>query len=246
MFYDQIRYYKPYDVNRVLIEFLDTPEYNIRYISPDDIYDNGYRNLSFIYLDNGEMLYGSSDDTHSNIIYKYKDLIQELYPSIEPISIHGTYKTWQTLNSLTLLGRVGIFDGSIDGDIPVVAFWANNKRLYDGLLKNCLNQLHTDNIIDYNTYVSTPLTGTVPQNEIYNHYKKLTPEEQEKLELAKNLHLMRPNEKKAAMLKLGLNTSGSKHKYQKAAEDNKLISPGQKWWATTSEEVQRLPNYDIL
>lgn len=69
--------------------------------------------------------------------------------------------------------------------------------------------------------------------------EELNDDDLQKMELYKQLHLMRGAEKHAAMKKLGLVGGGKPHPMQTALDKAKLRIPGQKWWAPHSESFEK-------
>ncbi len=74
---------------------------------------------------------------------------------------------------------------------------------------------------------------TVNQALSIDKTKEIGVEEAERIALMRELHLMSPNEKKAAMKKLGLGSDGNQ--WVKEAQRLGIIRPGQKFWAMHSE-----------
>lgn len=132
-----------------------------------------------------------------------------------------------------LLGRIGPFrDGA-----RVVSFWNQDKSDYDNLLQPCLQRLIADGHIFQSDFVSTPLHQTIPISVVAQvETTEIDPAMKKQVELYRKLHLMRGDEKKAAMRELGVGwTHRVQHPMQREMERHGLIGPGQKWWAPTSE-----------
>lgn len=235
--------YEQYD--KPILEFLDTDIKHItyQYISPDDVFFNGRYAVAFIYLDNGEMLYGDDPKwSHAMVIKKYLDRLMELYPQLDDDSSHGLGR-WDYLNERALLGRFGQYV-EVSEMPKVVAFWSRDQEIYDKLLLPCLDRLLKDNVINNKTLISTPFIGATRQDKIRNVDQEESDNNLKKLENDKNVHLMNPDEKKKILAARGYE-GGGKHPYQKASEDNKLVQPGQKWWSPTSEDISKLRDYDV-
>ncbi len=130
--------------------------------------------------------------------------------------------------------------GRIDKDKSLVSFWNRNEEILQKLLKPCLARLIKDGKLKPDAYVSTPIHGTIHISELENtKVKELSPEEIERIELYQQLHLMKPAEKKATMIRLGLldpEQGVIKRPWQREAEQVGMVQPGQKWWAPTSED----------
>jgi len=134
-----------------------------------------------------------------------------------------------------LLGRVGLaYEPPLPRGTKVVSFWNDDELEYDQWLSGCLTTLKSNGIIDDESFVSTPLHGTVPITQI-GRGREMDEHERERYELMSRLHLMRGAEKQAAMKKLGVGAGGRPHPVQSAMRGSGLQGPGQRWWAPTSE-----------
>ncbi len=136
-----------------------------------------------------------------------------------------------------LLGRLG----RLDEQGMLVSFWNDKPEQYTEHLKPCLNKLMADGYLEPQAQVSTPTHGIISMQQALSGVqgRALTPEEQEQLELYKQLHLMRGKEKQEAMKKLGVGGGGKPHPMQSAMDQAGLRVPGQKWWAPHSESFNR-------
>ncbi len=122
-----------------------------------------------------------------------------------------------------------------------ISFWNRDKAVYDAHLKACVSALVKGEVatvrpITLEDYVSFPIQ-TITVDEVLNGAStatQLTPEQQRKVELQQQLHLMRGDEKKRAMAELGVGGTAP-HPMQTAMRQTGLIGPGQKWWAPHSE-----------
>jgi len=143
-----------------------------------------------------------------------------------------------------LLGRAGDCQ---DGH-RVVSFWNRSKHDYVHL-PDCLRRLLADGVLDTNAFVSTPVPTiedegrtkvyTFPLSHVQGlRLGEMDDQDRQRAELYQQLHLMRGDAKKQAMQHLGLGAQG-KRPWQRAAEQTGMISPGQKWWAPTSEGLVR-------
>jgi hypothetical protein len=134
--------------------------------------------------------------------------------------------------SLDLLGRIGFRHD----EYWVASFWGHSKVLFDKLLKDCLQELIHKKLLSKEDFVSTPIHKTIPIEQILGGTAKEQEIDQDKLELAKKMHLLRGQEKQDAMKKLGV--GGRKdHPIQTSLDKAGLRIPGQKWWALNSENV---------
>ncbi len=132
--------------------------------------------------------------------------------------------------------------GRIKYNKEVVSFWNEDSYPYEQL-KPCLKELIDGGYLLPDCYISTPIHQTIPLSQLDNSVRtELTPEQREKMELYKKLHLMRGAEKKAAMKELGVGGGGKPHEMQTALRGAGLQKPGQKWWAPHSESFNRSLN----
>ena len=123
----------------------------------------------------------------------------------------------------------------------LVAFWNYKSDLVKNLLPKCCQALLRAKLASEND-IATSFEGKVqyidghrPSTEQKN--QNVSQDFAKKIEMWKNLHLMRGN-KKQAMADLGLSAKSSKHSWQDAMEKGGYISPGQKWW-TQSESFRQ-------
>jgi hypothetical protein len=118
----------------------------------------------------------------------------------------------------------------------IVSFWNSNEDVYMRL-PNCIAELMNRNLITDKVIISTPRHGTsiYSQAQVGTERPHETAVDDEELKQRLQLHLLRGDEKKAAMQKLGLEPASQKHPVQQSMEKGKYINPGQKWWAMHSE-----------
>lgn len=155
----------------------------------------------------------------------------------EPSSA-GTDDNWGEPREVAI--KMGDLVGRLGKEGTLVSFWNTELSAYTHLLRKCLDELIAAQQIYPIAYISTPIHGTIPIDLIETtQTHEMTPEEQEHLELAKQMHLMRGDQKKDAMKKLGVGGGGKPHPMQSAMDDAGLRVPGQKWWAPTSEDFDR-------
>lgn len=210
------------------------------YVDPDTFYMTKGA-TAFIYI-NGEIYYGDRKAMHWEMIEDI-DSLDRLYRSavkMYGLTSNNAHPRDVIMMIGGLLGRVGYGrSGTPHEETKFCSFWNTDGRQYDGNLKPCLERLLGDEIIDSSTIVSIPNLGSVPLSEALNlgGVRDLSDEEMEKMELYKRLHLMRGEEKQAAMRKLGLGGKQKQHPMQQALQSQKLASPGQRWWAMSSEDV---------
>lgn len=200
--------------------------------TPDTIFMSDNQAIAFVYTSDHQLYTSGDGDTHSDLIQwssgANRKRLAARYNGISGNNLRNR------IGQIDLLGRVGKVAPL---NIKVVSFWNNDQKLYDDMLQDCLNALLRDGIIDHTYLISTPITGVVTQNEIFD---KKVPTQQisdKDIELYKELHLMRGVEKQSAMKKLGVGNGGKPHPMATAMSNAGLLKPGQKWWALTSEGI---------
>jgi len=213
-----------------------------RPINPDDLLDDVEdeelrRDVTFIYGPNengqNELIVGKPEHIHYDVLKRLNQ-----YKHVD-----DQWSFRKQIEEYMLLGRVGMYE-----ETQYVSFW-NEQPVLDKLLIPCLMELLDNGYIDENTLVATKHDHEYVANVLKSTNKSAvdTPKQakpsmysDEEWELYKNMHIMRGNQKKDAMRKLGLGTGGHKHEWQKALEKADVIGPGQKWWAPQSENINRL------
>jgi len=208
----------------------------MRSITPDNLYYDDSPFLTIVWgprnkIDDEFVLFTNDTYTHSDMLTDL-DWYNQLILDCE----HSPIDPRDEAEKFALMGRVGFYHAK-----KYVAFW-NQKSELDKWLIDCLVELLDRGLISDSTIVSTAygmnradsITGKrTPHNETTRYTA-------EQWALLKKIHLMRGDEKKAAMQQLGLGSGGNKHKWQKALEKAGAIGPGQKWWAPNSENINRL------
>lgn len=204
----------------------------IKYKIDPDAFHGSRNAVSFIYTKDRELLWSDdSYDTHQDLVLHYASHFGiDTSLDIDTITDASEYVR-DNLEEHSLTGRVS-------PDLEFVAFWNTPQQLY-GLLEACISELLSENLIDPDTNIvlggSDQTIKASNTRNLDHHDTRIDPEKERELQLRKNLHLMKPRAKKAAMKKLGLIGGGHKSKWQSAAEKAELVTPGQKWWAPTSE-----------
>jgi len=100
-----------------------------------------------------------------------------------------------------------------------------------------MDELYKSGLIKEPVYISTPINGVSPLDAV-STAKATKTLDKEELKLLQKLHLLRGNEKKEAMQKLGLGWKTEKqHGMQAAMKRAGFVGPGQKWWAIHSEST---------
>lgn len=212
----------------------------ISYIDPDTFYCDP-RAMTFMYTYNHNFYWASGFDTHFEMIKNQPKLAEELNfkPEVmDDIKLKIRFLN-RCENSYALFGR------AIDrSDKTIISFWNEKPKFVLELIEPCvqavLPKLHA-------------MTGFEPKEDVLvctpfktNWWSKWrsgheNPTSQD-VQLLRNLHLMKPQEKKKAMEKLGLQTKGKGSPWMAAMSQAGLMSPGQKIWAPQSETFKEWLN----
>jgi hypothetical protein len=186
------------------------------YINPDSLSRD---KRPFIYLGK-DVVSGGKLHISSNPNMTHRDLVgrnKELKSRMHDLGYDNSYDYRVDGIKHDLMGRIGDWtltrswldaidwDG-LPPDIFLVSFWNREKPLYDLNLVDCLRSMERF-FVGKDVFVSTPLLGTVHISKVMGGSAvgvAMSDSDREKLELHQKLHLMGPNEKKAAMEKLGL------------------------------------------
>jgi len=229
--------------------------------SPDTL--RKFRNITFWYTNKGNLYH--SDQVHFHMLFGVphwdvgKDYEQgpALFNDIFPKGLvvngatydrDGSKKLWEKWN---VNRELGYYDGGFDGyvvkeqllnkhiqgrvaydyfgTLNVIGLW--NKTVEQSLLKSCLRDLMLEVHVKEEDLVQFGNNTSQTVSEILNNI----PASQAKDDVAPNLHIMMPDQKKAALQRMMGNVGGKKSGWQQGMEKIGAISPGQKWWAATSE-----------
>lgn len=235
-------------------------------ITPDTIYELGRNITTFIYTLDGNLIaefdeFGM-ETTHNLLLDALgeKQLRRWINDAISQGALSGDnlHEHWDTWDSedqqeffawarenMGLFGRVGSMDQS---DYPVMSFWNEDPEMYD-LLDPCIKALKYDNYISEEPIeLHTPLDEPDIYDRIQTPFETdvdtkiaADTDKLERYRLQKELHLLRGDDKKRALKKLGLwYDEPAKHPMGGELEKAGLLGPGQKWWAQQSDDIQRL------
>ncbi len=221
----------------LIVEFLNpristTP--TDEYPDPDVGYSQDNNAIPFIYSklpEYGGLACGDEGSTHADVIVALDiDYGRDLF----------RYQRQFEKGDQALFGRVATIDYQ-DEATHVVTFWNVSIEAYKQLLVDCLSALSDKGLINTDTMVATPFfveqfgaaVSFFANNQ--DQSQELSPEQLARLDMQRELHLMRPEAKKLAAQKLGLNLASKKSDHQTQAELAGMVTPGQKWWAPTSE-----------
>ena len=196
-----------------------------KFVSPDNIWDGGRNEtaIAFYFTDDHKIFLSFPTATHGDLSRSKKYTAYHVekrgYPPDTP---HP--KT-------ALVGRVGqITFGTPKGNF--VSFWNTDGRIFNALLPACLSKLKSLELIDDATYISSYL-NKYPIT--YREYKKhgfstpASPEDINKINADREIHLLQGNNKKQALLQRGATPKPSPWKD---------LTPGQKHWAMASESFK--------
>ena len=227
------------------------------YINPDELYDKPRTNykpkkfLTFVYNHDIGLIV-SPKLTHTTLLRKEEIL--------------GPREAWGDDQERTmLLGRMGKMgglgpapeygyesgdesgyesghtgSGYIGSEKTIISFWNRGIKVYD-LLGPCLKALEQYVSADQRVEIHTPhgiSHGLQGHDTKKIGETELSPERNREIQLLKQMHLMRGDEKKAAMKELGLwDDRKAQHPWQKELAKAGEIGPGQKWWASQFEQI---------
>ena len=217
--------------------------------NPDVLIFSGNPIMAFIYTRQHKLYLGNDRRSyHHDIICQHPEIGKDeiIRPLMNATKIRRGYNLKDHdnlvmayyLRQVDLHGRIGrIYPGEGESEIKIVSFWSTIPETYDLLLQECLDLLIENTYISPNDYLSTPLHGTIPVGFVMRGNattKELSPEEREDYKRQEDLHMMRGDQKKAELRKIGY-AGSSKQPMQKQAEQIGIVKPGHKWWAPTSE-----------
>jgi len=218
---------------------LRTISEELNWIDPDKLYmKNGA--VTFIFTEYNELMIGHSNNvSHGDII---RANLQDFHDRYEKVLIPyesgmgymiGDYRA--VAEQFDLLGRVGKKRNG-----TIISFWNHSQKIYDKLLYNCIDALKQRLSMKEPIFISTPIHGTIPIDQIDT--KVDNDKARHLADLHRQLHLMRPELKNRARQELGLLQTSKKNDWQDAIEKTGAIKPGHKWWAMTSESVDIFDN----
>jgi len=200
------------------------------FFTPDDIVSSDDEK-TFLYTAQEGLYLGKKDEIHPDVANR------EPYYS-NYVKRHGTSPPDRPTND-ALVGRVAHFT-DILGEYPehknkhVVAFWNGkpSEKMFRTLLPACLKELKSRGLINNNTYISTVFTKEpIPYSQFLKQgLSDFDASNQDKLDAAPPVHLLRGNEKRQALLKQGATPKLNPWKDH--------LTPGQKHWAMASESFK--------
>lgn len=216
------------------------PDFDYSKITPDTFFKK-LGAIGFMYTEDGHLLYDDNENaSHNVIIYRNRDVLGLDISNVNNVQDAIIQYRQKVAPNHHLLGRCGYV-----GNEQVATFW--NDAKVPRLINPCLDALEREGIIIDSTIVvlsngskfqASSRSESVTQQPSGTAVDPVSAKKMRERELMQQLHLMPPQQKKAAMKELGLVGGGHKQPWQKATEKHKLIKPGQKWWAMQSESEQ--------
>lgn len=225
----------------------------------------GYAVFTFIYEPRLGLTHRSGETTHVDLLYQLNHELNnkvgsdptkadpndlELFKYVDKLYA-GMTRHYNDFIQEVLMGRAAFIDEpylrphEIPVDIPgipkegwLVSFWNDYSDIYAELLTPCMIALYDANLIQDPVAISTPVWGTKPYSTAETTkatHDPTPPINKQELQRQREVHLLRGDEKKREMEQQGLEFGGKKNDWQAALEKRRIISPGQKWWAPTSE-----------
>ena len=136
---------------------------------------------------------------------------------------------------------------TVPNDEAIVAFYTRTESKYNEYIKRSLQLLMQDKLITRNSYVVIAAKINTVDDLLGHKEIHLNDEEKRLGALQVAMHLgawpdgrrITAAERKYIMKELGMETGVMrKHAWQKSLEDNKLLTPGHRFWAQKSESIQ--------
>lgn len=215
------------------------------WIDPDQLYDKD-DSWTFIYY-NGVLKVDYGDVTHQEMIISEpwfyfpeedENELREMAP--EELIEYGLR---DSIPYRALLGRGGVFNKEYVYKGHIISFWNSDRDVYKDL-PNCLKAMLNNTFLEVteDTCISTPVHRRMLVGEVLKNSKEWLdiepePDDIEHAELIQKIHLMKPDQKKKAMKKLGLSPGSEKSGMQKTVEAEYPETRGNKWWAPYSESL---------
>jgi hypothetical protein len=197
------------------------------WVTPDDIYyfSDALGGITFIDY-NDDFVYGDIGETHPKVADRTEELEGQKRGTLLDHAILGRSALFSEPNEENHWQEIF---GFID-NYPsfVISFW-DMDITEEEINRVSQKVIEAYNVPDMDTYVSSYPHGIMKYGSRMSK-KESTPEREKEYELQRQLHLMRPEQKKAAMQQLGLGSSGKPSAGQRAG-----LTPGQKYWAMSSE-----------
>lgn len=158
------------------------------HVHPDHLHGNAKIPRPFIYASDGQMLLGAPRQNHMEMLTSRSE---------DPKAL------WDRLQGTAIFGRVGNLDSDDDEVRDTVSFWPSEHQ---DLTRPALQDLIARGLIDGDSEVHVPgnQSTTVSDYLAGAATADQDPEAVRKAELARKLHLLPSDQKKAAMKELGL------------------------------------------
>ena len=210
--------------------------YSDEYVDPDSLYDFGA--ITIVYSENGKLFAQEFPTTHTDVV-ELSSVTDKLFAGTR---YEGQSRdSWDHSNYYMNAQRCALM-GRVNNKGTKLSFWNTDASLVDALLAPCIAEMLSRRMIGPDTKVMAPtLESPVLAADIRSvRIRELSPEEQERIELQQQLHLAVGARKDAIRKKLGMKKPTSKkHPMAVALQNAGHATPGQKWWAGTSEDLGR-------
>jgi hypothetical protein len=220
-----------------LPDAVEDPGEEDTYKDPDFFYKSPNAK-TFIYTIDNELYYESGRAPHNYLEIMHADDLLGDYKREAEAQTDGYFEARELMSEhYALYGRLGWHESRL-----IISFWNITDEIYR-LLGGCLKALEREHLIESNgtAEIHTPFDISVYDiaSGETRRLRETDPDQLERTKLLQRLHLMNDVEKKAARKKLGLwSAKPTKHPWQKEMEKTGDVSPGQKWWAPQSEQIE--------
>lgn len=211
----------------------DRNDSNNQFVSPDHIWDSG--SVTFIYGGSTPKLYVDEDVTHNKLMRRNdNEILKEIMVGTRFEKRVGD----STLDWHAFVRRVALL-GRVSESRDVVSIWNYDAPLVDRLYPAAIKELISKNFlsVDANAYSPTFKDVRSVSDVIESRVKSTTMsrEREKQLEMMRQVHFMRGNEKKNMMRQAGMKlVPGKRSLMALALQKIGKLSPGQQW-RTTSE-----------
>lgn len=133
------------------------------YIDPNHLM--GKDGTTFIYTLNGDLHHANGSIAHKNMLDDdniWHNVAQAAKINKETPK-HG-FKRRAVAENNSILGRIGVVDGR-----KIISFWGSDKHILKKYIKDCLQKLLTNNLINKNTIVFTLIFKTTNVKDVLNN-----------------------------------------------------------------------------
>lgn len=221
-----------------------------KWLDPDSV--GGGAEPHSVFFVNGELFVDPNDGwAHRKYFNRGTDapaarLRAALAPTIERLKADGVADPWFNLYSIHLFGRIGTVIEANDASVQVVSFWGRGSDWQNAKAKGptdqipaCVAKLLDRGFIEPGAVVVYGDGRTAVAGELVGGgaaQGQVDPEAVKRNELARKLHLLRGDEKKAAAKELGVGGGGKRNDWDDQLVKSKLMPPGHSHWRMNSED----------